>query len=328
MKLNVLALDGAFDTGLSAVLDAFATANELAQMQGLASLRFDTTVVGLRSKVKTAAGMGVPVVPPEEAPLADWIVVPAIGYKMPGPLEQALQRADVREATHALQAWWAAGCNVAAACIGTFVLAESGLLQGERATTTWWLAPMFRQRYPGVQLDEARMLVASGRFLTAGAALSHMDLALALVRQASPELAALTARYLIVDSRPSQSAFAVADHLAHSDPLVQAFERWARARLDRGFSLDDAAASLATSKRTLARRMDEVLGKSPLAYFQDLRVERALHLLKTTRHNMDRIAEMVGYAEGVTLAALLRKKLGRGVREIRRDGSATALQLL
>jgi transcriptional regulator GlxA family with amidase domain len=316
MKINVLALDGAFDTGLAAVLDSFATANELAVAGGGAPA-FDVCVVGLRAKVKTSLGLSVPVLPPGQAPLPDWVVVPAIGYKMPETLEPALRRPDVREAGDVLLAWAGAGANIAAACIGTFVLAESGLLHGESATTTWWLAPWFRRRYPGVDLDESRMLVSSGRFITAGAALSHMDMALALVRQASPELAALTARYLIVDSRPSQSAYAVSDHLAHADPMVQGFERWARGRLDRGFSLDDAAGALATSKRTLARRMEQVLGKSPLAFFQDLRVERAVHLLKTSPHNLDRIAAMVGYADGVTLRNLLRRKLGRGVRELR-----------
>jgi hypothetical protein len=80
------------------------------------------------------------------------------------------------------------------------------------------------------------MLVRSGRVLTAGAALSHMDMALWLIRQASPLLADLTARYLIVDSRPTQSAYAMSDHLAHADPIVQKFERWARERLADGFS--------------------------------------------------------------------------------------------
>jgi transcriptional regulator GlxA family with amidase domain len=72
------------------------------------------------------------------------------------------------------------------------------------ATTTWWLAPMFRKRYPNVQLDESNMIVKSGRFVTAGAALSHIDLALCLIREISPQLASLTAKYLIVDSRASQ----------------------------------------------------------------------------------------------------------------------------
>lgn len=320
MRIDVLALDGAFDTGLAAVRDALGTANELAAMQGLSSLRFEVRVVGVRRRVKTALGLGVPVVPAAQGPAPDWVVVPAIGTKMPDPLAQALRRPDVADAAQALRERHGGGARIAAACIGTFVLAESGLLAGQRATTTWWLAPMFRQRYPQVRLDESRMLVNSGAFLTAGAALGHMDMALALVRQASPELAALTARYLVVDARASQSAYAMADHLAHSDPLVERFESWARGRLDRGFSLDDAASALATSKRTLARRMNEVLGKSPLSYFQDLRVERAVHLLKTSPQKLDRIAEQVGYADGITLGTLLRRRLGKGVREIR--GSA------
>jgi transcriptional regulator GlxA family with amidase domain len=132
-------------------------------------------------------------------------------------------------------------------------------------------------------------------------------------------LASLTAKYLVVDARTSQAVCTIADHLAHADPRVQQFERWARQRLAEGFSLDQAAAALATSKRTLARRMQSVLGKSPLEYLQDLRIERAVHLLKTSQASVDQIAAEVGYAEGVTLRALLRRRLGRGVREIRRS---------
>jgi transcriptional regulator GlxA family with amidase domain len=111
--------------------------------------------------------------------------------------------------------------RIAAACTGTFVLAESGLLNGCEATTTWWLSPLFRQRYPHVKLDAHRIVVSSGSALTAGAALSHLDLALWLIRNSSPELAALVARYLVFDTRLSQSAYAISDHLAHSDPLVE-----------------------------------------------------------------------------------------------------------
>jgi transcriptional regulator GlxA family with amidase domain len=214
------------------------------------------------------------------------------------------------------------GAHVAAACIGTFIAAESGVLDGETVTTTWWLAPFFRQRYPRVRLDDRRMLVRSGRVLTAGAALSHMDMALWLIRQASPLLAETTARHLIVDSRPSQSAYAMSDHLAHADPLVQQFERWGRERLADGFSLDEAARAIGASKRTLARRINDVLGKSPLWYFQDLRVEHAVHLLRTSSDNVERIAAAVGYADGVALRNLLRRKLGRGVREIRSERAA------
>jgi transcriptional regulator GlxA family with amidase domain len=317
MKIHVLALDGVFDTGLAAVLDALATANELAAAQALELPPFEVKVIGLRRSVGTAQGLRVPVQPLNPRDRPDHVVVPALGTKMPEALAKALTRRDVQEAGEQLRRWHTRGARIAAACIGGFVLAESGLLDGHEATTTWWLAPFFRERYPNVRLDESRMLVSSGEFVTTGAAIGHMDLALWLVRQASPELAAVTARYLIVDHRPSQAPYVIPDHLAHSDPLVGRFERWARSQLAHGFSLDEAAQALATSKRTLQRRLEAVLGKTPLSYFQDLRVERAVHLLRTSRRDVEAIAAEVGYADGVTLRTLLRRRLGRGVRELR-----------
>jgi transcriptional regulator GlxA family with amidase domain len=319
MRIHILALNGVFDTGLSAVLDAFGTANALAEMTGISSLRFRVKVVGLHKSITTAHGLSVPVIAAARAQTPDAVVMPAIFQIKQEALVQALAGSEVREAGAVLRKWSARGALTATACIGTFVLAEAALLDGEEATTTWWLAPLFRQRYPRVRLDESRIIVQSNAVVTAGAALSHLDLALALIRRASPELANLTARYLVVDVRTSQSIYSIPDHLAKADPLIQQFERWARGHLTEGFSLDHAAQALATSKRTLARRMQSVLGKSPLAFFQDLRIERAVHLLRTGHASVDQIAAEVGYAEGVTLRALLRRRLGCGVREIRRS---------
>jgi transcriptional regulator GlxA family with amidase domain len=319
MRLHVLTLDHVFDLGLSAVLDAFQTANELIELAGLDVRPFDVRVVGVRKDVRTAHGLRVPLADAGTR-TPDCVLVPAIAFKMPDALETALTRRDVADAADLLRHWSRRGATMTAACIGTFVLAESGLLAGQQATTTWWLAPLFRRRYPDVQLDESRMIVTSGRFVTAGAALSHMDLALWLIRSVSPELASLTAKYLIVDARPSQSAYALTDHLIHADPVVQRFERWARARLAEGFSLDAAARAAGASKRTLARRLQTVLGKSPLEYVQSLRIERAVHLLKTGDASVDEVAAQVGYADGTTLRTLLRRRLNLGVREIRGVG--------
>jgi transcriptional regulator GlxA family with amidase domain len=163
------------------------------------------------------------------------------------------------------------------------------------------------------------MLVSAGTVVTTGAAMGHLDLALWLIRQSSPELATLVSRYLLADIRSLQAPYIIPNHLAQADPLVLRFERWARAHLKEGFSLQHAAKALATSARTLQRRCDAVLGKSPLAYFQDLRVEHAQSLLHGTDVDIEAIAADVGYADGATLRTLLRQRLGRGVRELRAD---------
>jgi transcriptional regulator GlxA family with amidase domain len=322
MEIAILVLDGVFDLGLSALLDTLSTAADLAAMGNTTRPGFTVKIVGLRKRVMTQQGLAVPAAPVPGRWVPEVVIVPALGCKVPETLRPALNRADVVEAGRLLRAWNRAGAMTAAACTGTFVLAASGLLDGARATTTWWLAPLFRELFPAVELEESSMVVADGRRITAGAALAHLDLALWLVRRRSPSLAALTARYLILDSRPSQAAFAIPDQVAHEDPLVERFEGWARQHLPERFSLTAAARAAGASERTLARRLRQVLGKSPLGYVQDLRVERAVHLLRTTSRNVESIASAVGYSDGITLRALLRRKLGRGVRELRAAAKA------
>jgi transcriptional regulator GlxA family with amidase domain len=228
----------------------------------------------------------------------------------------ALERRDVIEAKKHLRSWRERGIGIAAACVGTFVLADSGLLDDKDATTTWSLAPLFRERYSSVRLDDSRMVVASKGIVTAGAAMGHLDLALWFVRQVSPDLATLVARFLLIDNRTSQAQYIIPDYLAHADPLIERFERWARENLANGFSLQAAASALRVHTRTLQRRTEMVLGKSPLAFFQDLRVQRAQQLV-LDGCDMDTIASKVGYADASTLRTLLRRKLGRGIKELR-----------
>ncbi len=320
MRLHLIVLDGVFDLGLAALTDTLSTANELAATLADPPAPIEIALVGVRKRVRTAQGLAVPVVAATAVRRPDVVLIPALGAKMPDALAARLDRADVRDALGVLQRWARAGASVGAACTGTFVVAESGLLDGERATTSWWLAPMFRKRYPAVALDESHMLVHSSGVTTAGAAMAHLDLALGVLRQRSPALAALAARYLLIEARGSQAEYVIPDHLAHADPVVERFEGWARKKLAKGFSLAEAARAAGASERTLARRLHRVLGKTPLSYFQDLRVERALHLLRTGNASADQIAAQIGYADGVTLRSLLRKKLGRGVRELRARG--------
>src|SRR5258708_22350272 len=197
MRIHVLALNGVFDTGLAAVLDAFSTANALAEMTGISSLRFQMKVVGLRKSITTARGLSVPVIAAARAQTPDAVVMPAILHMRPEPLVQALAGSEVREAGVVLRKWSGRGALTATACVGTFVLAESALLDGEEATTTWWLSPLFRQRYPRVRLGEARLLLHTQPVRTARAGRGQLYPALAPPPRARPPLA----------SPPGQSPF-------------------------------------------------------------------------------------------------------------------------
>ena len=117
MRIHVLTLNGVFDTGLTAVLDAFGTANVLAEMTGTSSLRFQVRMVGLRKTITTARGLSVPVTAAARAQTPDAVVTPAINQLMPEPLVRALADSEMLEAGAVLRKWSARGALTAAACV-------------------------------------------------------------------------------------------------------------------------------------------------------------------------------------------------------------------
>ena len=137
MKLHILVCDGVFDLGLAALTDTVGLANAMAGSLPQAPAHIELTLVGVRRRIRTAQGLTVPVVPARGVPEPDVVLVPAFGDKMPDTLSARLTRPDVPDAVAALQQWSTAGAHLGAACSCSFLLAESGLLDGHRATTSW-----------------------------------------------------------------------------------------------------------------------------------------------------------------------------------------------
>lgn len=310
MQIGLVVIDGCFSSGVAALLDILHTAEAQRSTVDSAIPAIGVHVLGTGRQVTMSAGLGLPVDRPmSDVDLVDVVVVPALGTMNGDDTLTALGGADARHLVATLAALDRSRHTFAAACTGVFPVAEAGLLEDRRATTSWWLWPAFRRRYPAVTLDVDAMVVADASTITAGAAFAHIDLALALVRRVSPALAEHVARLLVIDQRASQSSYVALDHLSHNDPLVLAFEHHVRSHLDQPLDVGDVAAAIGTSRRTLERRTAAALGMSPLAVVQRLRIERATHLMHTTDHSLDRIAAQVGYANASTLRTLLRRIL-------------------
>lgn len=307
MRIGVAAVDGGFTSGLAAVIDVIRTADLLrAEVEpGIPPLVVD--VFAAQPVIRTSTGFTLSVAGGlGELAGADLVIAAASGR-----LEASEVLRDLRSAPGRCLVDTLAGLSpalpVAAACTGTLTLAEAGVLDGLHTTTSWWLGALFRSRYPRTTLDVDAMVVEDGRVTTAGAAFAHLDLALALVRRASLDLARSVAQFLLLDDRPAQSSYAAVAHLARQDPLVTAFERYVRAHLDEPVGIDAVASILGCGRRTLERRTRAATGLTPLHVVQQLRIDHARHLLATTDRTVDDVAHQVGYRNGATLGALLRR---------------------
>jgi transcriptional regulator GlxA family with amidase domain len=316
MEAVILVCDGVFDSGLAAILDVLEGANGMSE-ELLAPPTWNVTTIGFHPQVRTGAGHLVATEPVVHAETADLLIVPALAERQPAALIDHISGQQLAPVRKLIVSACERGTSIASACTGTFLLAESGILDGRRATTSWWLAPTFRGRYPAVELDQSRMVITASGVTTAGAGFGHIDLALAIVRMISPALADTVASYMVIDERPSQSAYTIPSALAQNDPVVADFERWARERLDQPISIADAVKSLGVSKRTLQRSVQRTLGTSPIRFLQDLRVEQASHLLRTTTLSIESIARRVGYQHPNTLRVLLRQRTGRPTTALR-----------
>lgn len=309
MRLGMVVQDGCFGSAVASVIDIVNVADAV---RGDVDPRIDPielAIAGPKRRVATTSSMTLAVEHPlSELDEFDVVIVPALGTLTATDTAEALQRRAAQSVISALRQLDAATTRIAAACTGVFAVAETGRLHHRRATTSWFLGPEFRRRYPAVDLDLDTMVVTDGNLITAGAAFAHIDLALSIIRSISPDLAQHVAKLLLVDERPSQAAYVAYEHLSHEDPIVIDFERHVRARLHEPFDVAFAAQAIGTSRRTLERRVRSALNLTPLGFVQRLRLERARHLTATTELNTADIAQRVGYANAETLRALIRRE--------------------
>jgi transcriptional regulator GlxA family with amidase domain len=308
----VLALDGVMDSCLAITLDTIRTGQTIQTHTGKpASTRL--LVAGYRKAVRTGsmrltADLTFAEVVRDARP--DWIIIPGLGLASDEAISQRFAQKDAQAAMNLLAQLPPSAC-IGASCSAVFLMAQAGLLAGRHATMTWWLAPVFRARYPDIKLDETKMLVRDDHCLTAGSAFAQLDLTLAVVADTmGTSIAHLCSRYLLIDQRPSQARYMIQSHTQHVDPTVIAAERWIDAHLSEPISITALAAALAVSPKTLARRIDAATGVSTVKFIQRRRLLHASHLIETTSMSIEAIAAQVGYQDGTALRKLVKREFG------------------
>ena len=227
---------------------------------------------------------------------ADIVVVPSWRdphETPPAPLLAALRRAHARSAL------------IVGLCVGAFVLAEAGLLDGRRATTHWRWAAHFAARYPQVRLDPDVLYVDAGDVLTSAGTAAGIDCCLhVLRRRLGAEAANRMARTLVVPPhrQGSQAQYIEQPVLAtaRDTPLTKALD-WAARHLDTAHSLDSLAARAAMSRRSFTRHFRQHTGTTVGQWLLAQRLALAQRLLETTVQPVERIAEKAGFGSALSM---------------------------
>lgn len=207
----------------------------------------------------------------------------------------------------------AKGTHIATICLGSFLLARTGLLDYKNATTHWGYANRFRKEFPRVRLVSDRIITDEGNLFCSGGANSGGDLALYLIaKYTSEEVARQTAKVMVMDTdRSSQSPYSVYRlDKSHGDRSVLDLQTWLEEHFNEEVTVDMLATREGMSRRTLERRFKNATGESPKRYVQRIRVEKAKQLLQESGMTFDEITYLVGYEDSSTFSRVFKEYTG------------------
>ena len=310
--------DGCLLSGITGLVDAFSIANLWQQAMAPDGARplFETRVVSNDGQpIRAYGGLEFkPDGPIGTATAADCIIVPPfLPHVVPlPPQEDPLY--DWIRAHHGRRT------PVGTMCSGTFLLAETGLLDGRVATVNWHFARMFKERYPRVRLKPELIMSEDGGLICTGATTAMFHLALYLINLfGSRELAAVCSKVLLVDpSRHSQTPYMINDFdKSHGDTAVLKAQFQMEARFSQNIQIDTLAGEAGLSPRHFKRRFKKATGESPLGYLQRVRIEQAKQRLETTRDSMNEITWQIGYEDSSSFRRLFKRFTGLAPREYR-----------
>lgn len=317
-RIGILVFPGCLQSGAVAPMDVFKVANTMTQYRPAAEhLHFEAHWIGARGdSISAANGLCFPTRPMDDS--YDALIVPGVDHDNPGQLSGLLNGLGPEQ--ELVRQYAQSGRLLASNCSSTFLVARTGVLDGRRATTSWWLSAKFSKHFPAVELDTEELIVHDGQFLSSGGMTAYIDLALWLVGHfAGEELRQITAKILVADSkRDSQNPYiqsGIAQGNGHA--MIERARRWLNDHLDHEWTMAQLCEHCHTSPRTLLRRFQKAVGLSPIQYTQQLRVERAKGLLESSMLSLEDITGRCGYENVSTFSKVFKRWTDVTPREYR-----------
>ncbi|HET7726189.1 MAG TPA: helix-turn-helix domain-containing protein [Candidatus Limnocylindrales bacterium] len=250
---------------------------------------------------------------------ADTIVIPGWADDLRPPRPETIA---------ALRRAYDRGARLMSICIGSFVLAATGLLDGRRATTHWRFAEQLKTRFPAIDVDPDVLYIDEGQILTSAGTAAGIDLGLHVVRlDYGASIANQVARRIVMpphrDGGQAQYIEAPVAVVKDGDP-IRGTLRWILEHLGDEMSVDDLATRAAMSPRSFARHFKATTGSTPHDWILRQRLQLAQRLLETTDLPLEHIADRAGFGAAVTMRHHFAQRLRTSPQAYRRTFRSSA----
>lgn len=302
IHVAILAVPGCLSSSVEGIREILTLANSL-----LESPRFATRVYSVDGK-PVQSYTGAAIIPDHSLIGAEAAII-----ILPPIIDRIEKSLAMVEITDWLISHHASGGRIATVCAGSFLLAETGLLNGRDATTHWNLADMFKTRYPEVHLQVHRLVVDGGDYICCGGVSAWMDLSLHLLaRFAGKDIARQCAKIMLMDPhREHQTPYGMGGFRKnHNNKGILKVQQFIEEHYAEPIQVKELATIATLGERTFLRHFRTATGKTPGQYLQQVRIEAAQTLLETTDSSVDSIAESIGYMDYSAFRKLFKRIMG------------------
>ena len=244
----------------------------------------------------------------------DLIIIPAVD----GDIKQALE--INKDFIPWIAKQYKCGAEVASLCLGAFLLASTGLLDGRKAATHWLAANEFRAMFPDVNLLAEKVITDERGIYTSGGAYSYLNLVLYLIEKyAGRESAIMAAKVFAIEiDRNNQSAFMMfKGQKEHEDNQIRDAQEFIEKNYQEKITVDQLADRFALGRRNLERRFKKATSNTVVEYIQRVKIEAAKMSLETSRENVNEVMYKVGYTDTKAFRTTFKKITGLSPLEYR-----------
>ncbi|GAA0525353.1 GlxA family transcriptional regulator [Chitinophaga japonensis] len=286
----------------------FTAVNQFLEARGQAPL-FKVQLVGLTRDVPLNNGIFSvhPDVLVDDVKQTDLILVPALS----GDMKRAVE--INRDFIPWIIRHHSRGAEVASLCIGAFLLAATGLLNGRECSTHWLYADEFREMFPEVELIDGRIISEEQGVYSSGGASSYWNLLLHLVEKyTSREMAIQAAKFFALEiDRKSQSPFIMFNgQKKHEDEPIKEAQEFIESNIAEKISVEELAVKFAIGRRHFVRRFKKATNNTPLEYIQRVKIEAAKKMLESSNKNVTEVMYDVGYNDTKAFRTIFKKITG------------------